>query len=276
MAIRMRFEDGNQKVLTLSYDDGVVQDIRLIEILNKYGIKGTFNVNSGQFIPENTVRDKFYGTMKLSEAKQLYINSGHEVAVHTYSHPYIAEFKDHEVIFEVMKDRYAIENEFGCIARGMAYPYGCFNDRIVELLKDCGIVYSRTVISTERFELPDDWLRLEATCHQCNPRLMELAKEFAELKPINETCKMFYLWGHSYELDDKNYWDKIEDFAKFIGKRDDIWYATNIEVYDYIKAYDNLQISADSKRIYNPSAIKVWFCADKVLYCINPGETLNI
>ena len=63
----MKLKDGKSKVLTLSYDDGVVQDIRLMEILNKNGIKATFNINTGLYLPEDTVREKYYGRMKFSE-----------------------------------------------------------------------------------------------------------------------------------------------------------------------------------------------------------------
>ena len=66
----MKLKDGKSKVLTLSYDDGVVQDIRLIGILDKYGIKGTFNINTGMYFAEDATREKYYGRMKLSEAKQ--------------------------------------------------------------------------------------------------------------------------------------------------------------------------------------------------------------
>ena len=65
--MEMRLKDGKTKVLTLSYDDGVVQDIRLIEIMNKYGLKGTFNINSALYLPEDAVREKFSGRLKLSE-----------------------------------------------------------------------------------------------------------------------------------------------------------------------------------------------------------------
>ena len=59
--MNMRLRDGKIKVLTLSYDDGVVQDIRLIKIMNKHGLKGTFNINSGSYLPEDAVRENFYG-----------------------------------------------------------------------------------------------------------------------------------------------------------------------------------------------------------------------
>lgn len=76
----MKLKDGKSKVLTLSYDDGVVQDIRLIQILDRHGIKGTFNINSGLYLPEDTQRERYNGRMKLSEALALYKGSPHEVA----------------------------------------------------------------------------------------------------------------------------------------------------------------------------------------------------
>lgn len=272
----LRFKDGKSKVLTLSYDDGVVQDIRLIDIINKHGLKGTFNINSGLYLPEDEKREKFYGRMKLSEAKELYTNSGHEVAVHAFSHPPLERLKKEEILLEILEDRKDIEKEYGVIARGMAYPYGTYDDKVVELLAECGICYSRTVNSTENFKLPENWLTLHPTCHHNNPRLMELAKSFAEnnLHHFAET-RMFYLWGHSYEFDNDDNWYVIEEFAEYIGGRDDIWYATNIEIYDYVKAYENLCVSIDGKKVYNPSATDVWFAdGNNYVHLVKGGETL--
>jgi hypothetical protein len=125
-------------------------------------------------------------------------------------------------------------------------------------------VYSRTVTSTEEFEIPTDWLHLPATCHHNNPRLMELADKFLDDTPArhfwNERPKLFYLWGHSYEFNDNDNWEIIENFAKKVGNREDVWYATNIEIYDYVKAFDSLVFSVDMKRICNPSMQDLWIC----------------
>jgi len=280
MAINMRFKDGKFKALTLSYDDGVIQDKRLMEILDKHGIKATFNVNGAGFIPEDadaeTRKTQWGRRMKLSEAKELYIGSGHEVAVHTLTHPWIAALNDAEILKEVYEDRKVLEKEFGTIIRGMAYPYGCFNDRVVEMLKACGIVYSRTVIQTENFRIPEDWLRLNSTCHHNNPKLMELAENFVDSPAYANTCQLFYVWGHSYEFDNNNNWDVIERFAEFVGGRDNIWYATNIEIYDYVQAFKNLQMSADNGMIHNPSAIDVWVNANGEDICIKSGKTVKL
>ena len=273
----MKLKDGKSKALTLSYDDGVVEDIRLIKILNKYGIKATFNINSGVYLPEDAKREKFYGRMKLSEAKELYINSGHEVAVHALTHPFLEKIKTDEVLTEVIEDRRHIEQQYGTLARGMAYPFGSYNDEVIDSLRRCGICYSRTVKSTESFNFPEKWLELNPTCHHNNPKLMELAKKFVE-----ENSKyafdnwLFYLWGHSYEFDNYDNWEVIENFAEYIGGRDDVWYATNIEIYDYVKAYENLQTSVDKTIIYNPSVIDVWFFHDNKTYCVKGGQTLYL
>ena len=275
MIMYMKLKDGKSKVLTLSYDDGVVQDIRLIGILDKYGIKGTFNINTGLYLPEEAVREKFYGRMKLSEAKALYTNSGHEVAVHGLTHPFLEKLKADECITEIIDDRRNIESQYGTIARGMAYPYGTYSDEVVDLLETCGTCYARTVVTTEKFHFPENWLKLHPTCHHKNPRLMELAKKFVEEKSrYSHDNWMFYLWGHSYEFDNDDNWNVIEEFAQYVGGREDVWYATNIEVYDYIKAYERLETSVDKKIVHNPSAIDVWFRHGHETYCVKAGETI--
>ena len=87
---------------------------------------------------------------------------------------------------------------------------------------------------------------------------------------------MFYLWGHSYEFPINNNWDVIEKFAEYAGGHDHIWYATNIEIYDYVMAYKSLVTSYNKKMVYNPSALDVWAEIDGETYCIKSGETLKI
>jgi len=273
----IKFPGGTSKVLTLSYDDGPIQDIRMMDILNRHGIKATFNINTGLYCPEDFTRQNNRGAMKLSEAKALYIGSGHEVAVHTVHHLFLDRLKSDEVIMEVMCDRQNIEAQYGTLARGLAYPYGTCNDEVIDILKKCGICYARTGRETEEFWFPKNWLALDPTCHHNNPRLMELAQKFVEQKSrhIGQNW-LFYLFGHTYEFDNDNNWDRIEAFAAYVGGREDIWYATNIEIYDYVTAYRNLQTSADQKIIHNPSATDVWFYHTDRIYCIKGGQTLHL
>ncbi len=268
----LRFPDGKDKALTLSYDDGVIQDKRLIDILKPYGIKATFNINSGLFSEQDVTTR---GRMSLAQVKDTYIGSGHEVATHAMTHPILTDLPVPRITEEVWNDRQQLETQFGGVVRGFAYPYGLFNDTVVDVLKTAGIAYARTVISTRDFRLPTDWLRLTATCHHNDPALPELTERFLNDSPSSDGW-LFYLWGHSYEFDDRDNWQIIEDFAAKIGNREDIWYATNIEVYDYITAYRNLQFSTDKTSVYNPSCQPVWFEKDGTLIHVCAGETKTI
>lgn len=274
--LTMRFPGGLSKALTLSYDDGVCQDIRFVDILNKHGLKCTFNVNSCRFGPEGKVYPK--GTtyhMSKSECIELYNNSPHEVAVHGYTHSNLERLSPAQVAYEIIKDREELEDTFGCIIRGMAYPYGTHNDNVVRVLADCGIVYARTTKSTGSFDIPTDWLRMPATCHHNDPRLMELAHKFVEDKRLDRP-HLFYLWGHTYEFDNNNNWNVIEDFAEYMGGRNDIWYATNIEIYEYIEDFGRLVYSADMRRVKNPTVRTLYFYINGKEYAVAAGETAVI
>ena len=274
--MKMLLKNGKTKVLTLSYDDGVVQDIRLIGIMNKHGLKGTFNINSGLYLPEDAVRENFYGRLKLSEAKKLYLNSGHEVAVHAFTHPFLERMDTSEIIYEITEDRKDIESHYGKITRGMAYPYGTYSDKVIDVLEKCHIAYARTVKSTYSFDFPENWLKLHPTCHHNYENLEELIKRFIETPNRYNNPEMFYLWGHSYEFDNNDNWDVIEKFAEYAGGHEHVWYATNIEIYDYVSAYNSLIYSADNTIVYNPTLFDIWFDADGKLYCVKSGETIKI
>lgn len=271
----MRFPDGKAKALTLSYDDGVDQDIRLIKILDKYGLKGTFNISAGRFAKEGMVYpDEQLGgrLMSRSQALALYKDSPHEVAIHGYTHPNLEQLATNHAMYEIIEDRKELEELFDVLVRGCAYPFGHYDDNVVKMLEFAQIKYARTTISTGDFSIPKDWMRLAPTCHHRNSRLMELAEKFVNENPNG--ARLFYVWGHSYEFDTDNNWDVIERFAEYTGGREDIWYATNIEVYDYVQAYNNLQISVNGKKAYNPSVIDVWLDYNRKTYCIKAGETV--
>ena len=255
----LRFPEWKYKAVTLSYDDGVIFDKKLIEIMNKYGLKCTFNINSELFAEETG------GTrMTKDEATELYFNSPHEVAVHGAKHVALAEVSSEAATRDVIVDRENLEKQFGRIIKGMAYAYGSYNDTVVEILKNCGIQYARTTVFTNKFELPIDWLRLSPTCHHTADNLDALTDEFLHLKEggcfWRNSPKLFYLWGHSYEFNDNNNWEIIENFAKKVGNREDIWYCTNGELYDYVKAYEKLEYSVDGKLIKNVTDTDIYLC----------------
>ena len=276
----MQFPGGKQRALTLSYDDGVQQDIRMIDILDKYGIKCTFNINGYSFeedersFPEGQVHRR----MARREAIDVFsraIANGHEVATHGYSHPFLDKLPSDLATYEIIEDRKRLEEMLGAVIKGHAYPFGATSDQVVEILRSCGIFYARTTVSTGRFDVPADWLRMPATCHHNAPSLMQLADNFLAQDRYQHP-KLFYLWGHTYEFDMDNNWEVIEKFAEYIGNRDDVWYANNMQVYEYVEAYRALRFSANGNIVYNPSALTVWFSSNNVNVKVSPGETLKI
>ena len=273
----MRFPQGKPKALTLSYDDGVQQDEKLIGLMEKYGFKGTFNVSFGCICPEGKVYapGRVHRPMTLNEMKRVYDTDCVEIAIHGFNHPYLERLAPSVAMREVYDDRVNLEREFGGVIRGMAYPYGTYNDQVVDILRGCGVRYARTTQSTRAFDLPQDWLRLHPTCHHKDPRLMELAEEFASMQ-VKMEPKLFYLWGHSYEFEQVDNWNVIEEFFEAMTDKEDIWYATNIEIYDYIKAFERLQFSCNGKRAFNPSAMDVWVAYGESDVCIPAGKTIEL
>ena len=164
--------------------------------------------------------------MNMKGLKELY--AGHEIAVHSLTHPDLTKLDADTVINELTVDKRNLESFFGTKVTGMAYPYGTHNEEVRALVKQAGLHYARTVHSTNAFDLPEDLLQLPATCHHRAENLMDLAKQFVELQ--TDTPKLFYVWGHSYEFDFDDNWDRIEEFFKYISGREDIFYGTNHEV----------------------------------------------
>ena len=277
MHIYMRYPGGLSKALTFSYDDGVKQDKRLVELLDKHKMKGTFNLNSGMFAPEETVFPKSQirsRRLTKSVCKELYKN--HEIAMHGETHPYLDSIPSCECIKDIYDDRVNLEVLTDRFVRGLAYPYGTFSEKVDDILKACGVVYARTVVSTESFTLPENWLRLNPTCHHNNPKLFDLSKEFLDAdNGMYRPCMLFYLWGHTFEFDDDNNWNVIEDFVELMSKCKEIWYATNIEIYDYIQKYNQLIFNAKCDMCYNPTDTELFFVANDKACSVKPGEVLN-
>lgn len=258
MIIYNLYPNGKPKALTMSYDDGRIHDVRLAEIFDKYGIKGTFHLNSN-----------FFGRDNYITAKQIpEIFKNHEASAHTCTHPSLITIPKERIITEVINDRRQLEDITGYPVRGMSYPYGTYNDDVVDILKQIGIEYSRTTIATNNFNLPSDYLRWHPTCHHKGDILNKL-ESFKTLTRGN--LPMFYVWGHSYEFANDNNWELIETFCCNVSQMNDVWFATNIEIVDYLNAVRNLKVSVNEKTVYNPSAISVWVTANGSPTEIKPG-----
>lgn len=281
----LRFPEGKSKAVTFSYDDGCRADKRLAQTVTDYGIKCTFNINSAYL---GKSEDDWHLTK--DEIEKYILANGHEIAVHGAQHKANGILRTAEGIQDVINCRLALEKDFKRIVRGMAYPdtgisrfhngtaYGDIKNYLTEL----DIAYARALgEKNDSFELPSDWHRWMPNAHHNDGDVLEKIESFLsmELKNIyypHRTPKLFYLWGHAYEFDDKNNWNRLEEICQKLGDREDIWYATNIEIYEYVTAYLSLVFSADCSVIHNPTAMTLWFEADGTLYTVKPDETLYL
>jgi len=254
------FPEGKAKALTMSYDDGMIQDERLVGILNQYGLKGTFNLNFGAMRQPAGA-----GRARVLAERALEVYEGHEIATHTLSHPTLERCPLELVAREILEDRKGLESVTGKLVRGHAYPNGSYSEEIKQLFKLLGIAYGRVVEPVADYKLPKDPLEWHPTCHHNDPELMKKAEYFANLK-AKQYLRLMYVWGHSYEFDDHNNWHIIEEFCEYMGEREDIWYATNIEIIDYMDAAGRLKFTADCEAVYNPGAMSVWLEIDGKRY----------
>lgn len=265
------FPEGKSKALTFSYDDGKLEDKRLIDIFDANGLKATFNINGGYLdgSANNAPHPRFFA----DQIKDMYKN--HEVATHTLTHPTIERCPLTEVAYEILEDRKILESIVGKPVRGNAYPNGSYSEEIKTLFKQMDIAYARVVECIPDYKLPTDPYEWHPTAHHNNPELMNMGKFFKEFKK-KQYLKLMYVWGHSYEFEDKNNWHVIEEFAESMKGCDDIWYATNIEIIDYMDAAKRLHFAADNSFVYNPSAITLCLDVDGKYVEVAGGETKTL
>lgn len=258
-----RWAGGARRCVTFSYDDGRTFDRRLVEIFNRTGCRASFHLNSANFGKD--------GYVEIGEIAQLY--AGHEISAHTHTHPFLNEMPSSRAVWEIMENRRVLESACGYPVRSMSWPYGQAGDTAVTAAMSCGIEYSRGVAERRNFEPPADFMRWEPTCHHnAAPELVEafLARDYPKKQ------QLLYIWGHSYEFPRDDNWDLIEKVCERLGGRIDTWYATGIEIKDYLTAQRALCVSVDGSMVHNPSGVDVWISADGEAVCIPSGKTVTL
>jgi peptidoglycan/xylan/chitin deacetylase (PgdA/CDA1 family) len=167
--------------------------------------------------------------IKASEVKGLY--AGHEVAVHSLTHPTLVGLDEETIIRQVEEDRKALEQLVGYPVVGMAYPNGPNDDRVAGIIgNNTPIRYSRTVTSTYSYELQkENLLRFNPTLHFLDEKTEEVVEKFLAME--TDEPQLLYIWGHTYELDvDEARWARFEALCKKLAFHEDIFYGTNKEV----------------------------------------------
>ena len=265
------FPGGKSKAVTFSYDDGCIQDEKLIGIFNRYGIKATFNLNGAAVDGRDWSESQ---RIAADQVKELY--AGHEVAAHAEFHAGLDRIAATDVIREIFNDRMILEKAVGYPVTGFAYPCGQYSDKSIEILRAAGFEYARTTeyCGPCRY-IPDDFMRWKPTCHH-RDALQHMDAVLNETRPLMQTL---YIYGHSFEFDRDDNWDLIEMICQKLTGLPDAWYCTNIMLCRYVKAIRSLVSGANGHLLYNPTAETVWFFADgwgmSDLRSVAPGETVE-
>ena len=158
------YPDGNAKAFNVTYDDGVLQDIRFVALLNKYNLKGTFNLNSGLMENEfEWIHKNGWVVKRLSKDKVVSLYQGHEIASHTLTHPYMNDLSESEIMYELQADKANLEMLFGREIKGFAVPFDYYSELIESCVKRCGFEYARISEESHSFVPQNDYYKWKAT-----------------------------------------------------------------------------------------------------------------
>lgn len=263
--IYLRFPGGMPKCATFSFDDGLKRDERTVDILLENGQKGTFFLVSGYLDKYNNINTK-------EDAKELYSQSGLEVANHSVTHRGLSTLSSSEQNTEVASAQAELKALFNTAPIGFAYPNGDSNLTDYSCLKNNGIKYARTAGFDKNLNLPKDWLHWEPTGQCIATHINKAFEDFIKIKQTTEP-KLFYMWGHSYDFDNNNCWGTLEYICSTLAEQDNVWAATNGEVYNYCTAFDKLQVT--DTNIHNASSTDLWFSYSLKIYKIKAGATFT-
>ena len=230
---------GKKKAVTFSFDDGLREDIQAIQIFNDYGLKGTFNLNSGLLGTRRSCLDTVGKTMEqviVPEDKVAQIYKGHEIAVHTLTHPNLTTLTEEEIVREVEEDRKKLEEICGYSVVGMAYPCGGYDHdaRVMDIIRNkTAIKYVRANNPTHSFAFSySDLLDFHPTVFDMNENLEKMVDDFLSIE-ANEP-QIMMIFGHALDFYDSsgNFpdWKTFERICKKLSNKNHFFYGTCKEI----------------------------------------------
>lgn len=235
-----------RKYFVWNIDDGLEQDKRIIQILRKYGMGATFNLNSGMYGDKTyegrignlgmteVPYDKFDVNKKhllpyvphfrIPEEEVAEVYEGFEVASHTLEHRNVRKCSDEELRRQIVDDANNLSAKFNQKVVGFAYPYGVSDERCNALFKEAGIKYARTIKTNASFRFPEDPLRMPMTCWHVSKKALETVDRFLNTEATDHDM-FFLMFAHGYEFDfetKESNWSKFEEICKRVSAYDDV------------------------------------------------------
>lgn len=266
--IKKLYPGGKTKAFILTYDDGVEEDIKFVGLIEKYNLKGCFNLNFG--LMENQFEwkhpsGKTIKRLSLQTAVKLYKN--HEIASHTMTHPNLENLKKNEILLEMCRDKENLELLFERKVRGFAIPFSFFSPLVKKCIKKSCFEYGR--ISEESFSLEPatDYFAWKPSIFHLNDKLENFVNSFLQTDRELAICTIA---GHSYDLEVENKWGLLENIFKRINDNENILSMTMAENTDYLK--EMRKCSVANEKITNNSPITLWFEIEGTIVSVPPFE----
>ncbi|MBR4289950.1 MAG: polysaccharide deacetylase family protein [Oscillospiraceae bacterium] len=260
------YPNGKNKVFNITYDDGVLQDIRFVSLLNRFGLKGTFNLNS-QLMEEEFAWIHPCGmeVKRLGTGAVQGLYDGHEIASHTLTHPYMHDLPEFEILRQLGEDRACLESHFGREVKGFAVPFDYYSDLIARSAEICGFEYARMSQTSLSYVPCTDWYHWKTGVYHIMPELVPFVEGFLETDQELAVCQIV---GHSYDLDAENLWETMEGICAKVAAQNDVWFCTNLELVRYLKAMAQFDGT-------NRSDTNLWFEQDGAVIMLRPGVSME-
>lgn len=268
--IKRCYPYGKAKAFNITYDDGVLQDVRFVALLNQYGLKGTFNLNSVLMEQEfEWIHETGMAVKRLSLDAVRHLYDGHEIASHTMTHPYLHDKSEEELLWEIGEDKRRLERLFGREVAGFAVPFHYYDEKIAHCVRHCGFEYGRTSEESRGYspwENPYSW--------RCGifHLALELDAYVDGFFDTQEELALCQIVGHSYDLDAAQLWKKMEEIIRRVSEDEDVLSMTHLKIVRYIRAMRLAEVYEN--KIHNPSDVSLWFSIDGAVRCVKPGETV--
>lgn len=270
--VKKLFPGGKAKALNFSYDDGVTDDVRFVAMLNRYGLKGTFNLNSKLLLDGFTWEHPCGKTIRrLPKSEIVALYDGHEIASHTATHPMMESMTEEAIFDEMVSDRKTLEEIFGREVLGFALPFSYHDEKIYRCSKAAGFAYARISEESMGFEIPSDFHRWVGTLFHIRPELEDCVSRFLE---TDRELAVFQPIGHSYDLEVEGMWERMEAVMARLSKATEIWSATHMEIVRYLRAMEKAGVT--ETEIINNSDSDLWFLVNGETKVLHPGEKENL
>ena len=261
--MRKLYPGGKKKAFNITYDDGVLQDVRFVALLNKYGLKGTFNLNS-QLMESgfSWAHPSGVPVTRLTRQEIGDLYDGHEIASHTLTHTYMQNLDRAGIMEQLGRDRKNLEAIFGREVKGFAVPFDYYSQEIADCAEECGFEYARKSEFSLSYKPCTDWYHWKTGVYHITPELRPFVKGFLLTDRELAVCQIV---GHSYDLDTENLWETLEEICAQVAEQEDVWCCTNLELVRYLKAMEAFDGT-------NRSDLDLWFENDGKIVKVSRNE----